>query len=154
MNACCAQKRVAGLVGAPASLPACVVPLASAPGLLPRELLMDDVDTLADWLRSKARIHKTILPSTLRKLEEEEIFDVEDLALAQRAGVLDDASKFTRTTAIKLTIALGQLNLLDGDRTPDRHTRVTSRECDDDASDVSDVSGVDDDEGSVGEDLE
>ena len=56
-------------MGAPAALPACVVPLAYASGLLPRELLMEDVDTLADWLRSKARIHKTILPSTLRKLD-------------------------------------------------------------------------------------
>ena len=72
---------------------------------------MDPVDSLADWLRTKALIHEDILEPTLEKLKAEEVFVVSDLMVLRQEGGLRDV--FTRVSANKVEKALDALTLSD-----------------------------------------
>ena len=62
------------------------------------------IESLADWLRTKACISETRLPGTLEKLDKEEVETVQDLEVLRRVGGLKDV--FTRVTEAKIIDAL------------------------------------------------
>ena len=73
-----------------------------------------DVDALGEWLRNKARIHESVLSKTLTTLQEEEVFEVQDLRFLRQTHGLDKF--FKSVTAAKISAALdalGELSLAD-----------------------------------------
>ena len=64
----------------------------------------DLADDLHKWLRTRACLHPKILPVCVQKLEEEDIFSINDLRMLHEAGRLDDVCK--TMTALKIGAAL------------------------------------------------
>jgi hypothetical protein len=69
-----------------------------------------DETTLADWLRDKARINEKIMDKTLLSLEQQEVFDLQDLKKLREVSGLEKC--FTEVTAAKISEALDALDAL------------------------------------------
>ena len=65
----------------------------------------DYEDDLCAWLRTCACLHPKVLQPTIIKLEEAEVFSIDDLRLLHDAGRLEDVCK--TMTALKIGAALG-----------------------------------------------